>query len=153
MNKNDVIPFIKAVGIVLNQFGLKDIKYQSIQKKEEMIIEKDVSAFLGIVGDMSGNVAYCFSEETGKKLASLLMMGEAVDEIDSMANSAVAEVSNMISGTASGIFEKNKIALDITPPTVISGKDITLILSFLDTHTVTLTTPIGPIEINISLEK
>ena len=153
MENKKVTPFINAITQVLEQFGLTDIQTASVEKKEEMIITSDVTAFVGLVGEMCGNAAYCFSQDTAKSLASLMMMGMPISEVDAMARSALAELSNMITGVAITAFaDEEEIDLEVTPPTLVSGEDMIFILTFLDTQAIILNTPIGKIEINIALE-
>ncbi len=55
-----------------------------------------------------------------------MMGGIPVKVFDEMAKSAIAELCNMILGNAATIFFKNKINIDITPPTVLTGDNIQL---------------------------
>ncbi len=152
MNAKYVNPFLKAVEHVLGQFGIVDITKKSLQTKEDMSIESDVTAFVGVVGDIRGNVAYAFSEETAKKLASAMMMGMPVEALNDMTRSALAELSNMFTGNAAAIFESEKCHLDITPPSLVVGEEVLFVLSFFQTLTVSIDTAIGTIDIHIGLE-
>ena len=53
-----------------------------------------------------------------------MMMGMQVVELDEMAKSAICELSNMILGNSATAFSENKIIVDITPPSLLIGKDI-----------------------------
>jgi len=152
MNVEQLTPFIMAVKEVLEQFGVTDIKKEAVFLKEEMVIDQDVTAFVGLVGDMIGNVSYCFSNQTAKKIASAMMMGMPVEVMDEMTRSALAELSNMITGHAVSVFSSNKVFLDITPPTLVAGEEMYFILAFLNTYKVVLNTSLGNVEVNIALE-
>ena len=56
-----------------------------------------------------------------KKIASAMMMGMEVKEFDEIAQSAISELSNMLTANASTIFSQNKIMIDISTPTMIYG--------------------------------
>lgn len=85
-------------------------------------------------------------------MASTLMMGMPVEELDDMSKSAIAELANMITGNASSIFEKMEKETDISPPTLITGNNITAWISQVETIIIELITPAGSVEVNIGLE-
>ena len=80
--------------------------------------ENDV---VGITGEMKGQVMMAFPYENALKVASKMMMGMPVTELDSMSTSAISELGNMIMGNAATIFSTKGIVIDITPPTVCQG--------------------------------
>ena len=55
------------------------------------------------------------------QVASGMMMGMPVPELDDMAMSAISELGNMIMGNAATILSTKGIGIDITPPTVCRG--------------------------------
>jgi len=152
MNAQLINPFLVAVESILSQFGVADIRKGAVMLKEEMVIERDVTAFVGVVGDLRGNIAYCFTAETARKLASAMMMGMPVPELDEMSRSAIAELANVITGNAASLLVEEQVKVDITPPSMIVGKDIYLVLSSVRTLIVTFETPVGSIEVHICLE-
>jgi chemotaxis protein CheX len=145
-------PFMDSLIKVLNSFGIIDVKRGKISRKDTMNTDKDVTSIIGIVGGFRGNVAYSFSSGTAKLLASSMMMGMPVAELDSMSRSAVGELTNMITGTAAGIFSANGEEIQLTPPSLIFGDDIFFIISMVQTISIDMLTPAGVIEINIGLE-
>lgn len=152
MKAEQLNPFITALVDILGQYGITGIDKQSVELKDEMIITQDVTAFIGIVGDFSGNISYCYSQETAKNLASAMMMGMPVEVLDDMSSSALAELSNQITGTAATIFSNQKVQLDITPPSLVVGEEMMFILTFLKTICLSFTTSVGLIEVNVALE-
>jgi chemotaxis protein CheX len=145
-------PFMDSLIKVLTSFGINDIKRGNISRKETMNTAMDVTSIIGIVGGFRGNVAYSFSSGTAKQLASAMMMGMPVAELDSMSRSAVGELTNMITGTAAAIFSANGEEIKLTPPSLIFGDDIFFIISMVQTISIDMLTPAGVIEINIGLE-
>lgn len=152
MDVKYINPFMDSLIKVLSSFGMNDVKRGSISLKETMNTNKDVTSIIGIVGSFRGNVAFSFSSGTAKKLASVLMMGMPVEELNSMSRSAVGELTNMITGTAAGIFSANGQEIQLTPPSLIFGDDIFFIISMVQTISIDMITPAGVIEINIGLE-
>ena len=147
-----VNPFIEALKIVLTNFGAEDIKKGGIQKKDDMYVDMDITSVIGIIGAIRGNIAYSFSQDTAKKLVSAMMMGQPVNEMDMIARSAIGELANMITGTASSILAKSGVVTDVTPPSIIFGKDVYFIISSVQTIALAMETKFGKIEINIGLE-
>jgi len=152
MDAKYINPFLSAVENVLGQFGVQGIKKGAIKVKEIMTIDKEITAFVGIVGDLRGNVAYSFNSDTAMKLVSSMMGGMPVNQIDDMARSAVSELSNMFLGNAINAFGTSCGNLDITPPSVVMGEDIFFILGSTTTLMINIETDAGTIEINIGLE-
>ena len=59
-----------------------------------------------------------------------MMMGMPVEELDSLAQSAISEMSNMVCANACTNFAAAGIAdLDISPPTLLLGKNAKVNLS------------------------
>lgn len=150
MDDNCVNPFLEAVGLVFGELGIKDIRKGCVKSKDEMYVDKDITAFLGIMGEINGNVSYSFDSETAKKIVSL-MTGMPVAEMRELERSALSELANMITGNAVIRLKRYK-ELDITPPTVIMGKDIFVIISSVSTLMINIETSVGVIEVNFGLE-
>ena len=104
MNVEYINPFTQATFDVLTMFGTFDPKLGKPFVKDDALISVGVVVVVGIIGEVKGQVAYSFSEETAKMIASTMMMGMPVDTFDEMAKSAVSELSNMISGNASTLL-------------------------------------------------
>lgn len=145
-------PFLEAVVKILGDFCISDVKKGKIDVKDNMRVDMDITSIVGIIGGIRGNIAYSLSEDTAKSIVSAMMMGMPVDELGSIGRSAIAELSNMITGTASMILADAGNVIDITPPSIIFGKEIYFIISSVQTISVLMETPLGNIEVNIGLE-
>jgi len=152
MEEMFVDPFIQSITEIIEQFGIRTVKVGKTSIYEEMVINMDVTAFIGIVGSMTGNVAYSFSHDTAKNLASTMMMGMPVIEFDSMARSAIAELANMFTGSAVTKLSGLHPGMDITPPSVVSGDNILFMLGSVKTASVVMEMDIGKMEVHIGLE-
>lgn len=152
MNVDYINPFLTAVASVLEQFGVTDIRKEKVSVKEAMIIEREVCAFIGIIGQLRGNIAYSFPQQTARRFASAFLMGMEVTEWDEMSRSVLSEFANMFTGNATPLFESQGVIVDITPPTVVMGDELYLVLSNIRTFFIELETSLGRVEISISLE-
>lgn len=81
---------------------------------------------VGVTGALKGQVLLVMSDDAAKKIASKMMMGMPVEELDEMACSALGELSNMIMGNAATVFSTQGIPMDITPPISLRGSRLRL---------------------------
>lgn len=126
MDLKMINPFINATTEVLPQLGFQNIIQKGLTVKTKKIVISGVVITLGIVGDKKGNVVYSINKEGAKKIASIMMMGMPVEELDDMAKSALSELSNMLTANAGINFSNEGINVDISVPTLIYGEDIEL---------------------------
>jgi chemotaxis protein CheX len=122
MNSQFAEPFISSFLNVMPQLGFSDVHQGTTETVEKKIESPGVIVILGVVGDLRGNVIYGMSAECAKKVASTMMMGMEVAEFDEMAQSAVSELSNMLTATASTEFTTLGIKTDISTPTLMYGE-------------------------------
>ncbi len=152
MKVDYINPFLEALINVLKQLGVKNVKRGDISRKGDMVTAIDITSVIGIIGDVRGNISYSFSQETAKKIVALMMMTTNIQELDYIGRSAIGELSNMITGTAASILEDKGILIDISPPSIIFGKEVTLIISRIQTISIIIETSLGNMEVNIGLE-
>lgn len=117
-------PFLNAVTGVMPQLGFASVERKGISMHNDTIVVDGVVMALGIVGDKKGNVVYNLSMEDAKKIASTMMMGMPIEELDDMAKSALSELSNMLTANSGINFSNDGINLDISVPTFLHGTDI-----------------------------
>lgn len=147
-----ILPFLQSLKGILEQFGVRDIKRGEMIKKDIMHVNTDITAVIGVIGEMRGNIAYSMSTDTARGIVSAMMMGANVDQMDEMGRSAIGEFANMVTGNASILLSNSGLEVDITPPSIIFGSDIYFIISSVETLTIDMDTSLGKIEVNIGLE-
>ena len=156
MDVKYVTPFLESLIVVLDSFGIKDVKRDTIVKKNTMRVNMDITSVIGLVGGIRGNVAYSMSQETAKKIVSEMIMGLPESGTDEVIRNAIGELANMITGKASSIMVDTLVntglGFDVTPPSVIFGTDMYFIISSVQAIAVTMLTSFGNIEVNIGLE-
>ena len=144
-------PFIEAVMHIMPQLGFQNITKGGLLVKDQFMESKGVTVLVGLTDAMRGNVAYNMTEETAKKIASTMMMGMPVPEMDEMAQSAISELTNMVTGNAATNFEKYGLKVDISPPTLIVGSDFKAKVSSSKFIVVEMIVDSLTIELNIGL--
>lgn len=108
------ISVIRTVSEIEAERGKPSIKPLEFDGESALIM-------LGVTGELKGHVIFEIENNSAKLLASKMMMGYEVTELDDMALSAISELGNMIMGNAATIFSKNEKLIDITPPTAVKG--------------------------------
>ena len=90
--------------------------------------------------------------QTGKALAAA-MMGQEFETFDSLAQSGIAELGNVITGRASIKLAEAGFQADISPPTLIQGKAVTISTLDFSRLVVPLTTDLGELTVHLALRE
>jgi len=85
----------------------------------------DMVTVIGFSGGVEGNLIYSFNPSTALKIVSK-MMGFEYESLDDLAMSAIGELGNMIAGALAMNLEKVGCRIVISPPTVVTGKNLKL---------------------------
>jgi chemotaxis protein CheX len=146
-------PFIESFTNVMPQIGFGSTRIGNLSVKGKELIYSGVIIIVGIVGEIKGNVVYYIDLECAKKMASTMMMGMSIDEFDEMSQSALSELTNMLTANAATSFYNAGIQIDISTPTLLYGENISVKMSSNQAICVQLFADENPIEINIAFEK
>lgn len=79
---------------------------------------------VGVVGQMKGQAVLAMDIENAKIVASKMMFGMPIAELDEMACSALNELSNMVMGNTATVFSTQGKIIDITPPISMIGTNL-----------------------------
>ncbi len=152
MDERYVKPFTDSIEGIFSNFGFGDITRGNINKKDSFTCKYNLTTIIGLSGKIKGNVALSMSYETARKIASAMMMGMEVTEIDEISVSALGEITNMICGQAAIALSIQDLPVNITPPTIIHGDNIKAVISQVETIVVDISSSLGSIELNLGLE-
>jgi chemotaxis protein CheX len=153
MDVKFINPFLDAFLSIMPQLGFKDVKKQGIAIKDSHIKSLGVMLTIGIVGDIKGNVIYGMSVDSAKKIASTMMMGAPIDEFDEMPQSAISELSNMLTANASTNFSNMGININISTPALMYGSEFEVKMNVNNILCIQLLIDDIPMEVNIGIEK
>lgn len=145
-------PFIESFENVMSGLGFSNVQKGALKVKNRELTGSGIVIVVGIVGAIKGNVVYNIEIEDAKKIASTMMMGMPVNEIDSMAKSALSELTNMLTAHAATCFSNIDILIDISTPTLLQGDNISVQMSSDKVLCVQLLADEIPMEINIAFE-
>lgn len=153
MNVEYLNPIIKASTFVLGQMcGIEPTvgkPYLTQTSYEEQIF----IVLLGITGQLHGQVIMAMKAEVACDIASRMMMGMPVPDLNDMARSALGELMNMMMGNAMTAFSEMKIMLDITPPTMFQSKDLSLNVGNSKMVCIPLQVGDNLIELNVAIKE
>lgn len=152
MDVNHINPIIESFMTVMPQIGMQDVKRLGISVKDRAIESPGVVIIVGLVGDIKGNIIYGMSNDDAKKIASDMMMGKEVSEFDELAQSAVSELTNMLTATVATNYFEQGINVNISTPTLIYGEFIAN-ASIDKVLCIQMQVNEAIVEVNISLEK
>ncbi|OFI05947.1 CheY-P phosphatase CheX [Clostridium acetireducens DSM 10703] len=152
MDVKYINPFMQSFINVMPQIGFTNVKKEGISMKDKNIESKGIAINVGIVGDIRGNIVYVMDEESGKKIASKMMMGFPVEELNEMAQSAISELTNMLTANASTNFFNEGININISTPTLIYGEEIQIKMNSNQVLCIQLSADDIPIEIDIAFD-
>lgn len=115
-------PFIQASQSVIQMLSNTEVMVGKPYLKKPPYYFNQIVIVIGVVGEIKGQIYFEMTIETAKSIASAMMGGMPVDELNEISKSAISELGNMIMGNASTIFSNSSIMIDITPPTLLAGE-------------------------------
>ena len=151
MDAKLVNPFIDAFTSVLPMMGFPTPSRKGMGLKSIVVDSLGVTIMVGFTRQLRGNVVYNMSEETAKHIASTMMMGMPVAALDEMAQSAICEMSNMLTATAATNLTALGYDVDISTPSLTVGSDFKVKISTEKYLTVTMALAGHDVEINIAV--
>ena len=152
MDVNYINPILSSFANIMPQLGLANVEKKGMSLKGRFIESPGVMIIVGIIGDIKGNVIYGISLNDAKKIASTMMMGMPVENFDELAQSAISELTNMLTANVATNFSNDNIIINISTPTLIHGQ-FTANSSSDKVVCVEMGVNDMVIEVNISMEK
>lgn len=147
-----VSPFLEAAALVLWQECKEKPVRGKVHRVRSPQTSDEVSALVALTGGVAGLVIYSMSAATACALASR-MMGEPVEELDSMVQSAIAELANVITGQASILLEQVGYPSDISPPVLLLGHGSAIATFNLTRVVVPLELSVGRFHIDVAIRE
>jgi len=152
LNSELINPFINVSVNLMNMICNVKANRGQIFIRDSTFLSGGVAIIIGIAGEFKGQVFFSMDESTACKIASIMMFGMEVTKLEDIAISAIAELGNMIMGNVSTEFSNNGVEINITPPSILSGNDISVSSIGMRTICIPLALEsLGKIEIDIAL--
>jgi len=129
LNVEFINPFLIATVGILKDMCQIELKVGKPYIKTNEFADDSILIMIGVTGEMRGQVIIALTITNACDVASKMMMGMPVLELDDLSISAISELGNMIMGNTATILSTKGIGIDITPPTICRGN-----ISITTTH-------------------
>lgn len=153
MDAKLVNPFVDAFASVMPQLGFPEPKRAKIAVREKTSVGRGVSVIVGFTKQIRGNVVYNMKEDTAKFIASTMMMGMPVAEFDAMAQSAISELSNMLTANTATNLTGMGLEVDISTPSLTIGEGFALKISESQFLTIEMDLSGHVVELDIAVDE
>jgi chemotaxis protein CheX len=121
--------------------------------QDKLTITRDVTVLIGLSQDICGNLAYGLSDKCARNIVSTMMCcGMAVPLFDEMAQNAISELVNMVTANAAINLEGLGKTASISPSTLVTGDNMIVKISQVQTLAIEFITSAGTIQLNVGLE-
>ena len=149
MDAKLVNPIIDAFMEVMPQMGFPMPRRQRIYLQDRNVISKGVALTVGFTKQMHGKVVYNMTADTARYIASTMMLGVPVTRFNELAQSALREMSNMLTARAATNFTEMGLEVDISTPNLTIGEDLTIKIS--DSNYLNVEMDLGGHHVDIAL--
>lgn len=153
MDAKLVNPFVEAFEAVMPQMGFPAPKRLKVAVQQQNAVSKGVSVIVGFTKQLRGNVVYNMDEDTAKFIASTMMMGMPVESFDAMAQSAISEMSNMLTANAATNLAGLGLEVDISTPSLSIGENFQVKITDAQYLTVDMDLGGHVVELDIAVER
>lgn len=153
MNVEYINPFIEASQSVLMMMTGNKPELGQVYLRKAPFEGDNIAVIVGLTGRIRGQVIISLSKATALSVASAMMGGMPVVELDEISKSAISELANMIMGNTATILASRGIGIEITPPSLLVGEKLLITPSNMKTVCVPLMLSDGNVmDIDVSLE-
>lgn len=145
-------PFLVAARHVFQAETGTHVERGPVTVENSPLLSDDVTVLVGVSGRLFGIVLYNMSERTAKRIVGTLMR-EPVQVFDSLAESAVAEMGNMITGRASMELEQLGYPVILAPPSLVVGRNTIISPQPVSRLVILLETGLGDVAVHVALRE
>jgi len=145
-------PFVEAAYSIMKEVLQAEIDRKDLYLKKTTQPVMGVAALVGLAGDVEGRVLIDMSQDTALKIASS-MNGEELTEMDELVKATITELANMITAQAVTKLFDLGFKFDLTPPSIITGENMSVSNANVEALIVPLEMPQGLVEINVAIRE
>lgn len=150
MDVKFVNPFVQAIGNVFRTMVQAEVTVGRPHLKAEPAAPIDVSAIIGLSGDVTGSVVLSFDQESAVTIASKFAGTDVNPDHPDFAD-ALGELANIVAGNAKKDFHGYEV--NISLPSVIIGEGHTVSTSHMAPQLVIpCECPLGNFAVEVSVE-
>jgi chemotaxis protein CheX len=125
MNVKFLNPFVDAaIEVLAAECSISPARGNLTLQKSALTAD-EITVIISLIGQVQGVVLYGLSIATALQLVSNVL-GQDFNEFDNLAQSGIAELGNVITGRATIKLSQAGYSANISPPTLILGKGVTI---------------------------
>ena len=146
-------PYLQEARDVISKEMGETVTPGRVALKKPPATTQEVSVLIGVAGQIQGVVMLMMSTDTALKVVGR-MTGEVYQQMDDLAQSAIAEMANVISGRAGIRLAADGHETTISPPTVLLGAGGGTISTLnIPIFAIPLETPFGTIDLEVAMKE
>jgi chemotaxis protein CheX len=147
-----VQPYLQAAKDVIGRETGSDVTVGRVMLRKPPASTDEISILIGVTGEIQGVVMILMSRQTALNIVSRIT-GETYAEFDDLAQSAVAEMANVISGRGGIGLAAFGRETTISPPAVLVGSKGGGVSTLdIPIYALPLETNCGTVELQIALK-
>ena len=104
MNVEYINPFIEASQSVLTMMTGNKPELGQVYIRKSPFSSENVAVIVGLTGKIRGQVVLSFSKNSALAVASSMMGGMELSDLDEISKSAISELANMIMGNTATLL-------------------------------------------------
>lgn len=140
-----------ALNLISRETGLS-VQRGGLLPEANPYTTEDVTAVIGISGQLCGSIYLSMSETVALKLITAILGQETIG-LDELGQSGFAEMANVIAGSAGIGLAEDGIETVINPPLVLVGRGVRLSTVEIQRLVVPLTTEFGEVKLHVALRE
>lgn len=148
---NEAAAIFEAAYDILNEVLPGSIERGDIYTKSSASAISGVVILIGLAGDLRGRFFLDMSKDTAIKLSDA-MNEQSNGEYDLLTKSTINELGNLIGGLAITKLHHLGKQVFISPPSLLTGENIEITSSNLDSMAMPLITEQGRLELNVAVK-
>ncbi len=148
-----VNPFLSPAKLVWEHELGTDLQLQSAEMVSHQYTTEEITAIIGVSGNLEGNVLYGFDHDCALKVVARMLDEESVTELDRMGLSALGEIANVITGNAATLLADNGFNCHLSPPVIVEPAGSRFTTTGSEQILVTFNSELGTLRIRISLSE
>lgn len=144
--------YVQAAMDVLGKETGAPVKRGGLQLEGNPYTTEDVTAVIGVSGALCGSLYLSMEGETARSITSTIL-GQEITDIDDLCQSGIAELANVIAGSAGIELADEGVVTNVNPPLVLVGRGARLSTVEIQRLVVPLDTSHGVVKLHVSLRE
>jgi chemotaxis protein CheX len=146
--------FLDSVEMTFSKVFQSELCRGRLSAWKNNLEKNEIAVLTGVTGgNHTGVIVYSMKEQTAKRMVNHMDPGTSSSDQEEYFYGSLGEVVNILSGNTMTHFSKNRIDIDITTPSIVTGPSFNMYLLNQATLSADMLSPFGTIEINIAIKR